>query len=43
MRLILAGCRCTRRPPQPTLDAEQAATLDRRLAAHQGLGPWLGV
>jgi 4-hydroxy-tetrahydrodipicolinate synthase len=29
------------RPPQPALDAEQAATLDRRLAAQEDLGPWL--
>jgi dihydrodipicolinate synthase/N-acetylneuraminate lyase len=30
------------RPPQPLLDAEQRATLDRRLAAHEDLAPWLG-
>ncbi len=30
------------RPPQPTLDAGQAATIDRRLAVHEDLGPWLG-
>ncbi|HZD73080.1 MAG TPA: dihydrodipicolinate synthase family protein [Actinomycetota bacterium] len=31
------------RPPLSTLDAEQAATLDRRLAVHEDLGPWLGA
>jgi len=30
------------RPPQPLLDDEQRATLDRRLAAHEDLAPWLG-
>jgi dihydrodipicolinate synthase/N-acetylneuraminate lyase len=29
------------RPPQPALDVEQAATLDRRLAAQEDLGAWL--
>jgi 4-hydroxy-tetrahydrodipicolinate synthase len=29
------------RPPQPLLDDEQRATLDRRLAAHEDLAPWL--
>lgn len=30
------------RLPQPVLDAEQRATLDRRLAAHEDLASWLG-
>jgi 4-hydroxy-tetrahydrodipicolinate synthase len=30
------------RPPQAVLDAGQRATLDRRLAAHEQLAPWLG-
>ena len=29
------------RPPQPALDAGQAATLDRRLGAREELRPWL--
>ena len=30
------------RPPQAVLDAGPRATLDRRLAAHEHLAPWLG-
>jgi 4-hydroxy-tetrahydrodipicolinate synthase len=41
----LVECRGLRggqsRPPQQTLTAEQAATLDRRLAAQEDLRPWL--